>query len=116
MPHVLVADDSAVVRTALKKKLASIGATAILCASAAEANAVDAASFDLALLDLDLGDGSGVDVAVRFRARRPRLEVAFLSGVGDSAHRARAAAMGPVFSKPDGVDDAVAWVQHSAHA
>jgi DNA-binding response OmpR family regulator len=110
MVHVLIADDSPVVRAALEKKLSKAGATITLAASAAEAAAVDPTSIDAALLDLDLGDGSGVDVAIVLRTRRPDLRLAFFSAVDDVGHRERAAALGTVFAKPEGVDEAVAWL------
>jgi len=112
--HVLIADDSAVVRTALEKKLKAAYATVTLAASSAAADAIDVSTIDAALLDLDLGDGSGVELALRLVERRPELRVAFFSSADDVVLRARAEAIGPVFSKPNEVDAAVAWLTRSA--
>lgn len=113
MPNVLIADDSPVVRAFLENKVVAAGATVTLASCAAEAKRVDASAVDVALLDLDLGDGSGLDVAAALRARNPALRVAFFSAGSDAGERGRAAVVGPVFPKPDGVDDAVAWVTRS---
>lgn len=77
--------------------------------SAADSRSVVIRSFACALLDLDLGDGDGVDVAELLRVHQPTLPVAFFSGGAAPDVLARALALGPVFSKPDELDQAVAW-------
>jgi DNA-binding NarL/FixJ family response regulator len=64
-----------------------------------------------ALLDLDLGDGDGDDVARALHARRPDLPVAFFSASTSAELVDRARAIGPVFAKPGELDAAVAWVR-----
>ncbi len=54
--------------------------------SSAQALALDPADFDVALVDLDLGDGDGFDVGLAYRSRNPRLGVVILSAV-DAVHR-----------------------------
>lgn len=114
MPNVLIADDSPIVRAFLEDKLVAAGATVALASCARDAKLVDTTTIDVALLDLDLGDGSGLEVAAALRARNPALRVAFFSAGCDAGERGRAATVGPVFPKPDGVDAAVAWVTRTA--
>ena len=107
---VLLADDSAVVRLSVARRLRERGLEVLERASAAEASAADPSALACALLDLDLGDGGGDEVAARLRSRAPGLPVAvFTTATGGAAH-ARAAALGPVFAKPDDLDGAVDWV------
>jgi two-component system response regulator RegA len=107
-PKVLIADDSPVARLAVGRKLAVKGVDVIEQASATER--WGAAGLACALLDLDLGDGDGTDVAAALRAERPDLPVAFFSSLGASENLERAKSMGPVFAKPGDLDAAIAWV------
>ena len=68
--------------------------------SAAEARAVDPATLSCALLDLDLGDGNGVDVAVALREKRPDLPLAFFTAGASADVMARATTLAQVFAKP----------------
>lgn len=114
VPRVLVVDDSPVVRFSVRKALVSAGLEVVErdCVS----SSVDVAPDGLAcaVLDLELGDGLGLDVAERLRAERSELPVAFFSSAGDAALLSRARAFGPVFPKPDGLDEAVAWALSQA--
>jgi hypothetical protein len=76
---------------------------------------VSVRGFACALLDLDLGDGNGVDVAEFLQIHQPNLPIAFFSGGASPAVMTRARALGPVFRKPDELDEAVAWVLVQAH-
>ncbi len=67
-----------------------------------------------ALLDLDLGDGDGADVAARLRATNGALPIAFFTSERGTEAVARAAAIGPVFAKPDDLDAAVDWIRRAA--
>jgi CheY-like chemotaxis protein len=108
---VLVADDSAVARLTLVRRLRSPGLHVVEADSAAAARAADPAALACALLDLDLGDGDGVQVALALRAARPNLPVAFFSAEAEGSLLAlRAADIGPVFRKPDALDAAITWV------
>ena len=62
---------------------------------------------EAALLDINLGDGSGPDVAARLRAGSPALPIAFLTGGGAAGDLDAARLFGPVFSKTEGVDAAI---------
>lgn len=111
MARVLIADDSAVARLALTRRVRAEGLEVVEHESAAAAAAVDPADLDGALLDLELGDGLGTDVAERLRARAASLPVAFFTSTREGEAVARAATMGPVFAKPDELDLAVAWAK-----
>jgi DNA-binding response OmpR family regulator len=106
---VLVVDDSAVARRALATKLRAAGFDVREIGSAAEA--IDANLDDLAcaILDLDLGDGNGVDVARAYAASTASLPLAFFTAAGSSSLVERARALGPVFLKPDDVGAVVSW-------
>ena len=107
---VLVVDDSALACAAVSHWLGARGIEVTTAASSAEAAALDPAGFAAALLDLELGDGLGTELARRLRERAPGLPIAFLSASRDPALLAAARREGPVFSKVTGVDDAVRWV------
>lgn len=110
VPKVLLADDSAVVRVAVARRVRAAGLAVVERDSAAAASGVDAAELTCALLDLDLGDGVGTDVAERLRTARPTLPIAFFSSTTTAEVLACARAYGPVFTKPEEIDAAVAWV------
>jgi len=108
---VLFVDDSAVARAATKKRLEHRGIAVTVLASAREAEGAEGLAFAAALLDLDLGDGYGPDIAARLRAQAPELPIAFLTaGEGPQAVMAAARALGPVFPKTPRIDEAVAWL------
>ena len=110
MPGVLVADDSPLVRVALRKRLAAAGVSVREAESAAESSTVPTGEVDCAVLDLDLGDGDGVSVARGLREREAGLPIAFFTSGGTDDAIAEAEAIGPVFKKPDEIDLVVAWV------
>jgi DNA-binding response OmpR family regulator len=107
--RVLIADDSALVRDILTRRAVHLGFEVVPCDSVLATRTVDAAGLASALLDLDLGDGRGTDVAAQLRAARPGLPIAFFSS-GTAEQTAAARAFGPVFLKPDELDDAIAWL------
>jgi len=106
---VLVADDSAVARAVLGRRLGALGLTVVTAASAREAGSIDPADLAAALLDLELGDGLGTEVARRLREAAPTLPIAFLSATEDPALLDAAAHFGPVFSKSSGAAAAARW-------
>lgn len=112
--QVLFVDDSAVVRIALKYRLLALGLEVVVLASATEAAAVQGSEFGAALLDIELGDGFGPDVARRLRATAPELPIAFLTAGGTAEILIAAAGLGPVFSKTSEVDAAVRWIAAAA--
>jgi len=108
---VLIADDSPVARVSVARRVRAAGMDVLEEESAAGASAVDAAELSCALLDLELGDGDGTEVAERLRAREGGLPIAFFTSTRAPEAIARAEAFGPVFAKPDDLDAAVDWVR-----
>jgi CheY-like chemotaxis protein len=111
---VLIADDSAVARVSVARRVRAVGLDVLERDSAASASRVDAQAIACALLDLDLGDGYGTDVAIQLRAAKKSLPIAFFTSTRSGDAVERAATFGPVFSKPDDLEAAVAWVQKNA--
>lgn len=114
LPPILFVDDSAVARFLIARLLAERGLTVTALASSEEAARVDPQAFAAALLDIELGDGFGTEVAARLRAGAPELPIAFLTAGGPAVHLDAARQLGPVFSKSSGVEDAVRWIAEAA--
>jgi CheY-like chemotaxis protein len=109
--RVLIADDSAVARSSLARRVRAEGLEVEERDSATGACAVDSADLACALLDLDLGDGFGTEVAERLREGQGGLPIAFFSSALAPEVLARARFFGPVFAKPDQLDQAIDWVR-----
>lgn len=111
---ILFVDDSPVARLAVTRRLVALGLEVVVFASAAEASGAQGSAFAAALLDVELGDGFGPDLAARLREGAPELPVAFLTAGGPSEVLAAAARLGPVFAKASEVDEAVRWIAEAA--
>ena len=111
---ILFVDDSAVARVAVKRRLVALGLDVVTLGSAAESAGADGATFAAALLDIELGDGYGPDLAARLREGAPGLPIAFLTAGGPAAILEAAARIGPVFSKTSELDDAMRWIVEAA--
>ena len=114
--RVLVADDSAVVRMALVRRFRLAGYDVVEARTAAEAGAVDPTTLDLAVLDFDLGDGWGDQIAERLRATSADLPIAFFTSTEPGETEARLRPYGPTFAKPGDTEGLVAWVAKHAPA
>jgi len=120
MDHpILLVDDSVLVRVATTRRLAERGLRVTALGSSREASIIDATRFAAALLDIDLGDGFGPDVAAYLRVAAPGLPIAFLTARDGGAPPDRggpdilldaARAFGPIFCKVAGVEDAIGWL------
>jgi CheY-like chemotaxis protein len=113
-PAILFVDDSTLARVATSRLLCARGLSVTALSSNAEAAAVDASTFAAALLDIELGDGFGTEVAARLRQRSPGLPIAFLTGGGAAPVLDVAQRFGPVFSKTSGVEEAISWIAEAA--
>jgi CheY-like chemotaxis protein len=113
MKTVLLADDCPLARRLLGRRLDALGianAPHDSCASACEAADF---VYACAVLDLDLGDGTGLQVAEALRARDPSLPIAFFTGGADEGPVERALEHGPVFSKPLDIERVIEWVREA---
>jgi DNA-binding NarL/FixJ family response regulator len=102
--RILVVDDDVLVGRALERTLRNAGDVHVEhCVRADEAVArAEQAEFDLVVLDLQMPDASGVDVARRIRAKRPSARLLFISADTTSrlATEARTIASDGIFPKP----------------
>jgi DNA-binding response OmpR family regulator len=114
--RVLIADDSAVARVSVARRVRAAGLEVEEQDSAAGASSVDSTYLSCALLDLELGDGLGTDVAERLREQRGALPIAFFTSTRTPEAVALAQTFGPVFAKPDQLDEAVDWVRRHGRA
>jgi CheY-like chemotaxis protein len=110
MGCVFVADDSPLVRAAIVRRIRDAGREVVEADSAAAAANVDAGLLACALLDLDLGDGWGTEVAERLRSSAATLPIAFFTSEQGGERVEHARTFGPIFAKPGEIDGAIAWV------
>lgn len=107
--RVLLVDDSSYVRARLSSALRAKGVEPLAVSHGEEALACDLASIDAAILDVELGDASGVALARALLARAP-LRVAFLTGNVRAATDQKAETLGPVFPKDWDLAPLLAWL------
>lgn len=108
--RLFLADDSAVVRLSLVRRFTAAGIAVVEAINVATALKVDPAGFDLAVLDFDLGDGYGDQIARHLRATRPDLPIAFFTSSSDDQTTALLGPEETIFAKPDDTEALVAWV------
>jgi two-component system OmpR family response regulator len=113
MPTVLLVDDSPVARQSLAKRLVAEGFAVREAQSVRAAHASAGIAPSCAVLDLQLPDGDGTDLAAALVAKHPGLPVAFfIAGAAPSLVES-ARCRGPVFVKPDD-NPLIAWVKRVA--
>ena len=112
MPTVLLVDDSPLVRRALARRLEAEGFRVREESSTAGARGADASGLTCAIIDLELVDGNGSDLAAALLGKRASLPIAFFTAGAPSSLLERARAHGPVFKKPD-VEAIVAWAKRT---
>lgn len=112
--RVLLVDDSAVARLAVARRVRAAGFDVVEYDSCASASSVDASALACALLDFDLGDGFGVDVAARLRGETAALPIAFFTSSKEPSVLEKTARFGPLFAKPDELEAAIAWIAAAA--
>jgi DNA-binding NtrC family response regulator len=80
--RVLIVDDEASLRTALFRALDRKGYQVITAATAKEAETISQSdkALDLALVDLRLPDGDGIELMTKLKAMHPRVQVIILTG------------------------------------
>ena len=99
--RLLVVEDDVTVARALSRTLARRGFSVAIARSCSAARSL-AQTFDFAILDLDLPDGNGVDLARSLTDGAQVPSVLFFTGSRDPALLARARAIGPVLMKASG--------------
>lgn len=108
--RVLFLDDSPIARARTTRLIHAQGMEVEVCSTLAEAEAVDPATVQAALLDLEVGDERGTDVARTLRTNAPTLPIAFLTAATDGELVALARSFGPVFDKLSELDKALGWL------
>jgi two-component system response regulator RegX3 len=108
-PRLLVVEDDVTVARALSRTLARAGFTVATTRSCSAACAL-AQIFDFAILDLDLPDGNGVDLARTLIASGKVPSVSFFTSSTDTALLSRARSIGPVVMKSLGTSPILAWL------
>jgi two-component system response regulator RegA len=106
----LLLDDDLALRTRLGRALETRGFEVTLAGSVAEAvAAVNASAPAFAVLDLRLGDGSGLAVVDVLRNARPDARIIMLTGYGNIATAVAAVKAGAIdyLAKPADADDVV---------
>lgn len=108
--RVLFLDDSAIARARTTRLIHARGIDVEVCSTLAEAGAVDPSSVQAALLDLEVGEERGTDVARSLREAAPEIPIAFLTAATDGDLVALARSYGPVFDKLSELEKAVGWL------
>src|SRR5262245_29929922 len=106
--RILVVEDERAVREVLVDVLRGQGHEVVACMDGAAALAqIEGSPFDLALVDLSMPGLSGWEVAEKFRAARPGMPIALVTGWGDQIDLGEAQARGVDYlvAKPFNVDD-----------
>lgn len=95
-PHILVVDDEAPIREMLSLFFKKRGCQVTAAMTAREGlEQVKLTAFDVVILDINLTDGSGLDLLEPIKAARPNLPVIVLTGVGlDERTRQKAMQLG----------------------
>ncbi len=119
MATVLIAEDEKSIRVSLGLLLRNAGHEVLEAANVEEAKRwVDRQPLDVALLDLLLGQGSGLDIARYLRDRQPDVKVVLLTGEPNFASASEAIRL-RIFDylvKPAGKDHVLAIVNQAAAA
>ncbi|MEO7033004.1 MAG: response regulator [Polyangiaceae bacterium] len=111
--RLLVVEDDVAVARALSRTLARRGFSVAICRSCTAARTLSQ-TFDFAVLDLDLPDGNGVDLARDLMTAGKVPSVLFFTGSCDNAMLARARRMGTVVMKAEGTNPILAFLTAAA--
>ena len=111
----LIVEDDPVVARSIARQLLREGYTVSLASTCRAARATGA-GFRVAILDLDLPDGSGAELAAELLELGSVQHVVFYTGSMDFKQRERAQALGSVVDKSSDVDDVVALLGPSPKA
>ncbi len=113
--RLLVVEDDVTLARALSRTLARRGFSVAVARSCTAARSLTQ-SFDLAILDLDLPDGNGVDLARQLLDSAKVPGVMFFTGSTDLALLARARRLGPLVMKSTGSEELLTLLSSSESA
>ena len=105
----LIVEDDPVVARSVARRVLREGYTVSLAQTCRAARAAGS-GFQVAILDLDLPDGNGADLADELLRLEAVRGVVFYSGSLDVAQRTRASLFGPVIDKSSDLEEVVALV------
>lgn len=103
MGRLLVVEDYPPLATVIAISLRRLGHEVVRLGSVQRAVMAEG-PFDAAVLDIDLPDGSGCDLAEYLLTEGRARSVVFFSASRDAEARQRALALGPVVDKVDGIE------------
>ena len=95
--HVLIVDDSQLIRTSLRALLGSVAGIASICEAATLGEALDSARCNpptLVIMDLHLPDGLGTHIIHQLKQFAPLLKIAMLTIHSEPIYRQRCLAAG----------------------
>lgn len=105
-PTVLVIEDDPAVARALRRALQSARLKCEIAGSAAEVREVGG-TYEIAIVDVNLPDGNGLDLYDELKAAHRVTRGIFFTATDNELDRARAAKFGALISKSEGVQAAV---------
>ena len=114
-PHILVVDDELTVRTFLDRIFSEDGYSVDAVGTVRQAlRALCDHTFEVAVVDLSLPDGDGLDLVRQMRAAAPYLAILATSGflVGNMAHVVLAAGATATLAKPATPNELLKAVYH----
>jgi CheY-like chemotaxis protein len=103
----LIVEDDPVVARSIARRLLRDGYTVSLAQTCRAARA-SGLGFQVAILDLDLPDGNGADLADELLRLGAVRGVVFYSGSLDAAQRTRASLFGPIIDKSSDLEEVIA--------
>ncbi len=115
---VLVVEDEFLIRWAIRNLLIKEGVAVVEAPDAASARAAFAPAVDVALLDVRLPDGNGMELLAEFHAKQPDTQIIVMTAHGTEAMEREAVALGAfaLVHKPFRLDDALALVRRAMTA
>jgi CheY-like chemotaxis protein len=109
-PRALIVEDDPVVARSVARRLLREGYVVSLAGTCRAARAAGA-DFHLALLDLDLPDGSGADLADELLRHGATRQVVFYTGSRNEQQRERARSLGALVDKTQSVEEIIALLE-----
>jgi DNA-binding NtrC family response regulator len=100
LPHVLLVEDSVSYRKLVAQRLALLGATVVPVGDITSAiGRLEREAFDLIVSDVDLPNGTGLDLLAFVQHRLPHVPFVLMSGIVDEPLREKAVLADAVYEK-----------------